>query len=148
MTCNENEACALLPTSPSISSPALVTLSSRLLTPLIISFTSSFYPSSNLPLFYLVYLRPYTLPTPPPSFSIILVYWSQQIKHTHPPHHKYQPSSSNQPNCSRTQCRRGTFFFCAGKHYLMASNQPLRACCCLIIKKLVSFFSLPFAHSL
>lgn len=36
--------------------------------------------------------------------------------------HKYQPKSSNQPNCCRKPClREGAFF--AGKHYLMASNQ-------------------------
>lgn len=83
------------------------------------------------------FIRP--LPTPPlqslhlhPPFPTVLMYWSQQIKQNPP----INTSLSNQLNCSRTLCLRGTFFL-AGKHYLMASNQPLRACCCLIIKKWV-----------
>lgn len=60
--------------------------------------------------------------------------------------HKYQPSSSNQPNCGRMLCLRGMFRF-AGKHYLLASNQPSRAAVSLLRKVGVFFLSMSFYMS-
>lgn len=84
-----------------------------------------------------------TLPTPLQSLNLRPPphhpYVSKPTDQTKSPH-KFQPSSSNQPNCCRTWCLRERVFF-AGKHYLMASDQPLRARHCLIVKKWASFFS-------
>lgn len=80
---------------------------------------------------------PFIHPLPTPHHPHVL----KPTNHTKSPH-KYQPSSSNQPNCSRTPCLRETFFF-AGKHYLMEPNQPLRTCRCLIIKNWFLFFFCP-----
>lgn len=77
------------------------------------------------------------IPPPPPAFPHHPSHVLKPRDQTESPH-KYQPSSSNQPNCGRMLGLRGMFRF-AGKHYLLASNQPLRAAVSLLKKKWVSF---------
>lgn len=66
-------------------------------------------------------------------FPTILMYRSQQFKQNPP----INTSLDHLISQIAAECSAlgEVFFFFAGKHYLMAPNQALRACCCLIVKK-------------
>lgn len=71
-------------------------------------------------------------------FPTILMYRSQQFKQNPP----INTSLDHLISQIAAECSAlgEVFFFFAGKHYLMAPNQALRACCCLIVKKKVCLF--------
>lgn len=56
---------------------------------------------------------------------------SHVLKPTDQTQSPHQRHLTNQPNCGRMLCLRETYLF-TGKHYLLASNQPLRAAVSLL----------------
>lgn len=138
MICNENEACVTLSSiffilSPSPRLPLFIPV---ICNNILLYFVLSHSLIKGL-LCHVFFLQTWTcvpsatlVPPPPPAFPHHPSYVLKPRDQTESPH-KYQPSSSNQPNCGRMLGLRGMFRF-AGKHYLLASNQPLKAAVSLL----------------